>query len=572
MPGDLRCNSSLDVKNEINDLTIQFAKELSNPAVPGTGPSLAGAYFVDLEVLDKVPNGDDKTFDPKTSGAVNTKQPETGKKLDDFETNVIAMSAVNLFPVAFGNEVPVSCPGSTKCTDAYNSYFPDALEATADTQKAMDAALSFYKYIKAFPGTKNAQAFVAIITGVQKGTIKPEDAPKKIDEFFKALDEPYKSCTFDTYATVASYAENYAPVWTNLTASYTYNVFVPNDDAQATKPAFNKIGKIEFTKSGTAVLGKHDAGYDIVYTDSSGVKTALIMRAGQFVTKQDPDVSPINLTGIFQVKSDLTLSPTDTGTIPVLIGTIGNLRVLAAALDVSSDGGKPWYDVANADWAKQLLAALGIIAAIAGFITLVYRLVTYLKSKTKAGQTKAEKEKLREEALDALGDLIAEKKKQREKEALSNDDFPSDEDTYVDSSKALKVKTLDNVAIRQKQNYRDSIESQRSSIEDLSSLGITNDIKDAVGQLVVAEGKVDLLSGWDSLKDSQDSISESLNMSRSNIQSDFKAKSEKLAEETKVSIEKNQKLAEDLAKETKISEDKSQLTEEDEPTSPEEDS
>lgn len=558
MSDTFKCNPQLDVKNGTSN-TIQVAKEPANTAPVGSGGSLNGGYGLALEVLSR--DATKKTFDPGANGTVDT-GAGAGATLNDLEVDIIAMSTANLFPAIAASETPQSCTGKTeKCQGDYNCYFPGTLEATATTQKAMNSALAFYKLLKAVPGTKNAQKFTSLITAVQNGTTDPLALPAQVDAFFKTMEAPYNDCTFDSFATVASYAENYAPLWANLEDTYTYTAYTPGDTSTPAKPAWNKIGTIKFTKKKAAELSDHDAGYEIAYADTSGASTALTMYNGQFVTKSDPDLSTIQLTGVFQVKSDLTLNTSDNVIIPVLTGSVGNVKVLAGALD-APDGAKPWYDFANTSWAKELLAVLGIIAAIAGFITLIYRLVTWLKSKTKKAKTKAEREKLKEDALDALAELIVDKKKSLKKAGIEDVDFPSDFEEYSDRIKGLQEKTLNNNATRQTQMLSDEVETQEDMIEKLGEFGVTNDLQRAQGSLLQARDNVAKIKDYGTLKGAKGDILITLDDSLSSIEDDIKVKKTQIGKELGETLERAKNTVREVRKSVNEAEQDGETTEE----------
>lgn len=224
------------------------------------------------------------------------------------------------------------------------------------------------------------------------------------------------------------------------------------------------------------------------------------------------------------------------------------MTVMAVALDVPADGAQtPWWDLVNSFWAKELLAILGLIAAVAAFILLVYRLGVYVQSKTKKAKTKEEREQIKKEALDALTDLIAERQGKLKK-ANIEDRIPDDLDEFSDDVGFLRKRTLNNNATRQKNLLEESIKEQRGQISELSKYGTTIDLEDASGELLLSEESVKKINDWGTFKEFSGDISGRLKSSSSSIGSDIKAKRSKLTTET---VEKLQKAEKEFEQRTK---------------------
>lgn len=547
MSGTLKCNPQVDVSNG-TDLELMVAQVPPNVAPVTKAGSLDDAYLLALTALPE--GGTPTKFNAGSTGAVNAKiYSDKAKEPSDIEVDLITMSASYLFPVQRAAQSAVVCTSKTgKCAGDYDCSFSETVSATKDSQTAMKSSFDFYRLLLADPTASNAAKFTALLNGVKDGSIDPLDLPAKVNAFFKSLSDPLSKCTFDSFATVSTFAQNYVPVWADLSDSYRYNLFTPSDTSTPTKPAWKKVGSIAFKKARAAALSDKDAGFDITYTDAAGKTQALTMHEGMFVTKDNRDLSTIQLIGTFKVKSDITLVASDNVLIPVLTGAIGAMTVMAVALDVPADGAQtPWWDLVNSFWAKELLAILGLIAAVAAFILLVYRLGVYVQSKTKKAKTKEEREQIKKEALDALTDLIAERQGKLKK-ANIEDRIPDDLDEFSDDVGFLRKRTLNNNATRQKNLLEESIKEQRGQISELSKYGTTIDLEDASGELLLSEESVKKINDWGTFKEFSGDISGRLKSSSSSIGSDIKAKRSKLTTET---VEKLQKAEKEFEQRTK---------------------
>ncbi|MDH4078971.1 MAG: hypothetical protein OEU68_04065 [Nitrospira sp.] len=531
----MNCNPLINVENT-TDEKLMVAQVPANAAPVTKAGSLDDAYALALTAL---PAGSAvQTFSADSKGTVNVKV-EPAAKAEDIEADLIAMTVDYLMPAVRATETAAACKDKTgKCAGAYDCSFPTPLTATNDTVAAMKSSLDFYRLLVADPTANSAVKFTALVNAVKDGTTDPLALPAQVDAFFKSLSAPLSACTFDSFATASTYAQNYAPVWANLSSSYSYNLFTPSDTSTPTKPAWKKIGSILFTKTRTAALTDKSAGYDITYTDGAGKTTSLTMQDGMFVTKENPDLSTIQLKGAFKVKSDITLVASDNILIPVLIGQIGSTSVMAAPLDTPAEGVQtPWWDLANSFWAKELLAVLGLIAAVAGFILLVYKFGAYVQSKTKKAKTKEEKQKIKDDAIDALSDLIADRQKLLDKSGIGGR-IPKDGADFKGKVGSLKDRALNNNADRQKQLLDDAIYLQRSMITELSKYSVSRNLEEAMDLLREAKSQIGRVKDWNSLQKVRTEIVDAISSSAQSIDLDVQAKSDVLSKESLKMLDK----------------------------------
>lgn len=417
------CNPSLQVFNKSNSDNSAGSGIMLAQVPVGPLPTVIPDSYEDGydEILQGLPTTDHMTKIAAGKSAnidlpVAQRQPANA---DDLVVDLIVMQTDNLFPVKRTRLLPQSCaPGGTteKC-QGHDCYFSD-LTITADDKKAMESALDYYRFIITSPDAKEVQALVAILTSFKDDTITLDQVEQEVNSFFAKLPAPYNACTFDAFATVISYAQNYAPIWADQQSTYTYQVYTPNDPKD--KIAWTKLGTITLTQNKSAQLNDPTAGYDIVYTSAQdATKTVnLTIRNGFFVDKENPVTSTISLTGIFKLKSDFTLNTDDNTLLPALAGTLSGKKVLAIALDPPappSDPPKPdapAWDLVNAIWANQVFKYLAMIAAIAGFVLLLYKLTNYIRSKcTDSGAAKAEEKRFKEAALKVRDKVFVEQMK-----------------------------------------------------------------------------------------------------------------------------------------------------------------
>ena len=492
------CNPVLTVKNGTNE-EIMLAQVPENLAPGDSAEFLDSGYALPLKAL---PSADHvKTIKPNSSADIKliiSQNPPS--KPEDLAVDLIAMRTADLFPTKRFLEVPSPCKGNItgKCKD-HDCQFGNLLEVTPKDAEIMENSLAYYKLVTSYPGTKNAQKLADILQSAIEGTIEPEEAEKEINAFFASLTSPYNNCTFDSFATVMTFAQSYASVWADFQESYIYYVYMPNDAGTEAKPAWKKIGTIEFHKTESVNLENHAAGYSINYStlENPSKKIALTIKDGQFVQKDKPDLSTMILLGGFQLKSDLTLKTDDNILLPVLAGQIGSQKVMAISLDIppKKSKGVPWWDIVDSTWGENFWRYLVIIGLTIGLIVTSYKGVRFLRSKTRKGKTEKEKQDFQDKVAEAMKKVVAEKIKKPSRNLRIYDDINYD-NIRTNVTEIRKMSTSEKIKI-QKRYYEDLIDSYQDSIDLLSNVSSTPSLQKAQESLDEVADKLNKISSQD---------------------------------------------------------------------------
>ena len=236
----------------------------------------------------------------------------------------------NFFPVKLivDEDPPVLRP---------QAYPPQTVQDT-DAQ-AIANAFAFYKSINAQPGSTLAKTFAAATQNATKSVDALTAASSAADVFFAGT-EQYKNVTYDLYTAVSTYLTTFPFAWANFQASYTYDVYVADNQGTASV----RLGSIAFSRpASNPQLTDTTGGYTITYTPSkldeanilnssilnTPASVPLYFKRGQLVSDLNSDSPDIVLVCNFMNMSTFSGDPADFGNIvPALTGTIKGQDVL----------------------------------------------------------------------------------------------------------------------------------------------------------------------------------------------------------------------------------------------------
>ena len=236
----------------------------------------------------------------------------------------------NFFPVKLilDEDPPVLGP---------QTYPPQTVQDT-DAQ-AIANAFAFYKSINAQPGSTLAKTFAAATQNATASVDALTAASSAADDFFAGTDQ-YKNVTYNLYTAVSTYLTTFPFAWANFQTSYTYDVYVANNQGTASV----RLGSISFNRpASNPQLTDTTGGYTITYAPSkldeanilnssilnTPASVPLYFKRGQLVSDLNSDSPDIVLVCNFMNMSTVSGDPTDFGNIvPALTGTIKGQDVL----------------------------------------------------------------------------------------------------------------------------------------------------------------------------------------------------------------------------------------------------
>ncbi len=251
--------------------------------------------------------------------------------------NLIGLRPSDLFPIT--NQiavVPINCSykSSSKCTEGITQYYQDLTIVPNDIE-AMKQSLLFYQSNLAYPGTEMAIAFIKILESYKTD---PLNVQSSINNFFKQT-KGFEQCTLESYVAVSTYCQNYAYAWANWQSNFSYEIFEPATDPNATKGLVS-VGKVIFTKKvdapNPADINDYNGGYEISYQSNNGKRYALQLVNGNLVS-QDSDATPtVSLFFSYGLKSDFTNVETDKVAWPLLAGKVEGVKVIGVGIPETS--------------------------------------------------------------------------------------------------------------------------------------------------------------------------------------------------------------------------------------------
>ena len=504
------CNPELTVINQ-TDQAIMLAQVPENLVPKENADFLNDDYALMLKALLSI--GSSSAISPKSNTDINViLDQKDSTQLEDLTIDLITMRTADLFPVKQTLAVPSSCEGNTteEC-QGYDCHFKN-LSVTSNDEKIMRSSLAFYQAMTGYPNTIEIKKLVKILENVADGQIQADKAEQKINSLFANCDEPYNLCTFDSLATVISFALIYASECADFKESYVYHVYLQNDTESDAEAVLKKIGTITFNKTKSANLGDRNAGYSIDYSSlQKSEKIPLKIHKGQFVQKEGSDLSTIVLLGSFKLKSDLTLNAADNQPMPILTGKVGNQAIVAMPLDISSSQppskGIPWWNVYDAKWSQILWRSLALVSSIAGLIGISYGAVKFIRSKSKKGKTATEKEAFEKEVTKALTKIVAESiGATADNLGISNEKLKPEK---LSNACNEAGKQLDSLRLEaQKANYKALIDGYQAALDKFygnsnsSTLeSMQQDINEAKSELADIKSVSDLLKKQRSITD-----------------------------------------------------------------------
>jgi len=450
-------------------------------------------------------------------------EDEKGKTEYKTIYNLIIAQSEDIFPVISVGEM----------LGFVDPTYPPITASEAEA-KNMKLAETFHQEILAFPTSNMSKDFQVALSGSQQKSSTTGDIDSSMSGFFAKYPQ-FKSLGLNNVVAINTYYGQFANIWANYKASYTYYLY-SGDGSKITAQ-----GKIEFKKTGTANPADtkdHNGGYTITYIDHDNKQTTLYYLNGQLVSDKTLAIPPICLQGIFMLKSTLSHNSKDNVLIPVMSGKVNGTKVM---------GTNEEKTIHSSLWVffhpKSFQAWLGLISSLVGILFALQFAVSGLKSlydrinrlvdKYQGKEPpKSDIEKLRDE-------LKAERVARQEDAQKLLDKFdeqlkvPENLDPALEQTKA-KIKEI--LQEDQKSVLEDNLKAQASKLHELAEYGVDENIEE------IAE---DLRQSLDDLNDASpeelgDVIAEvkgNLKDINTKLGNEEERLSEELTEETKQALE-----------------------------------
>jgi hypothetical protein len=417
--------------------------------------------------------------------------------------NLIAMQPDNLFPLS--NQmavVPLDCnqQPSSKCSNGITAYYND-ITLTQTEATAMQQAFAFYQNVLAYPDTDLVKGFFELLS-TYKNPDNALNLETTINQYFQQTQD-YSQCTLASYIAVSTYCRHYAFAWANFQNRFTYLVFQPATDPEATVGLVS-IGKILFSKQPNppfpADVGDCNGGFSITYQPTVGSERKLSLVDGRLVSS-DGSAPSVAFIFTYCLKSTFTQVETDTTAWPVLMGKIDGVQVVAVG-DIPATPAKPnstatslggnWHD----DWVKLFnpkttidwVKVIGIVAAMAAGLGItafmVYKTVQWIRIGRALSKlpTREEITAALEQIDEALKKFLPEEEI-ADKEAGIDGALEVDNPMYIEQCQNAVIARVDFSFQAQRTSFAESMQFYRKCIDTLAKYGINQDIREATGKL-----------------------------------------------------------------------------------------
>lgn len=356
---------------------------------------------VDITMLDgfgtddsQVAYGQSLTRWTTTEGSTSIKAGATGTiVLDDTHDYNGTPTYTKVYSIIYAkpdNLFPVKIKGSMLVSKT-QSYTPVTI--TGDDATVMTQTQEFVQTIMANPTSPLAQNYATAMKAANDSATSDTGMDDQVSTFFANTDD-FKSVTMDSVIAVQSYYDNFPYVWANYQNTKSFYFY----STDGTTVAYE--GSIALTIPAAPTTDKSLPGFSFAFTDANNNTTALKYINGLFL--DDKDVPKISLSGLFVKKSMLTKDQADDVIVPILTGTIHDIKVLGYE-DKPKDVNKP--DDPNDRWSGMynMLHPTNFAGVLSLFLTFVGVAMGIKYLRESGGEIKAELLKAKEWVADKLG-------------------------------------------------------------------------------------------------------------------------------------------------------------------------